>query len=460
MPTSFFRSFGLPLAGLVLLNLAAGNRAAAQTPLFTPGDIIVSTYGNVNGALDNNPTYSSTDFSINNDGVPTPITLEEFSSTIVPTDTDTPILTDTLPTTASGANVGIVGEDGSSSEGTLQLSGNGQYLTIGGYDGNQAENGAPSGGYSNANGTALAQSTDANVPRVAALIDAQGNVNTSTVLNDVYNAQNIRSVYTTNGSTVYTSGQSGQNSTQGIFYTTTGNNTASSGTAPTEIYNAHDTRDVQAYGGNLYYSMNTTSHAGVFEYNGLPTTGSATATELTPLTGSVNGQTVYFSPEGYYFASPTVLYVADTGAPKAYSTSNPVLGDGGIQKWVLTSGTWTLEYTLTPSNFVADSATTGETGFAGIAGQVVNGVVDLYAVSYTASDAGENGLYAVADSLAATTANGETMTELEQSGTNGTFKGIAFAPTAAPEPSTVSLMVLTLLGVCAFTWKRRAARAA
>ena len=415
----------------------------------------MSMYGNVGNAATNNNYL---------DGNATPISLEEFAPTIVSADTATPILTETLSTTGSGSNVGIVGEFGSSSEGTLQLSGDGQYLTIGGYDGNLAENGAPAGGYGVANGIAEAQSTDTNVPRVAALIDANGNVNTSTVLNDIYSTNNPRSVYTQNGTSIYISGQGPGKSDEGGIYTTpVGTNTTVGGSAPTGIFNAVSTRTVQAYGGNLYYSADQNSNSkgtqtGIFEYSGTPTTsqGALTGTRITPAN---NGAGVNYSPQGFFFANSTTLYVADTGDPKAGGT-----GAGGIQKWTLSLGTgpWVLDYTLTSINLVspanATSVAHGETGFEALTGQVVNGVVDLYAVSYTAGDADPNGLYAVADTLSATTSSGETMVELAQSGADNNFKGVSFAPQAAPEPSTISLLAMVGGMAAAFgVWKQKKA---
>lgn len=440
------------LAVVLVIIFAIGVRSASAQ-LLTSGDLVVSMYGNVGTAATNN-TYL--------DGQATPISLEEFAPVVGTADSATPILTETLPTTGSGSNVGIVGEFGSSSEGTIQLSGDGQYLAIGGYDGNLAENGAPPGGYGGGN-TAEAQSTDTNVPRVAALIDANGNVNTSTVLNDVYNTNNPRSVYTQNGTTVYTSGQgAGKSDEGGIYYTPVGNNTTAGGTAPTGIYNAVSTRTVQAYNGNLYYSADQNSSSkgtqtGIFMYSGSPTTsqGSQTGTRITPAN---NGAGVNYSPQGFFFANSTTLYVADTGDPKAGGT-----GDGGIQKWTLslTSGQWVLDYTLTSVNLVSPASATsvahGETGFEALTGQIVGNQVNLFAISYTAGDADSNGFYGVTDNLSATTAApGETMIELAQSGADNNFKGVSFTPQAVPEPSTISLMMLVGGMAGAFAaWKRK-----
>jgi hypothetical protein len=446
------------------------SNASAQT--FTEGDLIVSTYGDLTGT-------SITDGEI------TPITLLEYS---LPTATSASlVLEDQLPTTGTGTQLGIVGEDGSSSEGTIQLSGNDEYLTIGGYDGDAAAKGIQAADNS-ANGTnfapgtawskstiALAQSADSDVPRVFATINANGQVDTSTAENDnVYNTNNPRAVYSPNGTTFYVSGQgsgskvSGVYTDQGGLYTISkGDNTANGGAAPTAIYTIVSTRDITQYGGNTYYSTDQNSkkgiQTGIFEYTGSPTSseGSNTGTRITPASGVVNGVSVNFSPEGFTFANATTLYVADTGDPKAVGT-----GDGGIQKWSLVDSAWVLDYTLTVPSFVSSSALTGETGFEAMTLQVVGNSVDIYAVSYTAADADPNGLYAIVDNLSALTlptgAATESFTELaaapgtsDAGGADDNFKGVSFAP--IPEPSTYAMMLVGLAGMVGFAWKRRGA---
>ena len=431
---------------LSALTVAAGllTAAASQAQVFNAGDLVVSTYGNA-GTNASTGNYQ--------DGVPTPITLEEYTTS------GSEVNALTLSTANQGSNVGIVGEYGSSSEGTIQLSGNGQYLTINGYsaDPSYAGTGAINGAYSNANGAALAQSTDTDVPRVFALIDANGNVNSSTLLNDVYSTNNPRSSYTPDGSTLYISGQGSGTSDQGLFKTSVGTNTVTQpSSAPTPISTTYDTRVVEAYSGNLYYSQDKKNKStGIFMYNGMPTSASATATQIIPASVVSGSTKLNLSPTEFFFADPNTLYVADTGLPKAGGTS-----DGGIQKWVLTGNTWSLKYTLTDSNFVAPTATAnathGETGFEALTGSVSNGVVSLYAVSYTAGDADPNGLYSISDVIAATSSNA-TFTELVASSADSVFKGVSFAPSAVPEPSTYALGIggLALLGT---VLKNRASR--
>ena len=51
------------------------------------------------------------------------------------------------------------------------------------------------------------------------------------------------------------------------------------------------------------------------------------------------GNFVYLSPEEYFFANPTTLYVADSGQPKNGNANKAALGEGGLQKWSLVDGT-------------------------------------------------------------------------------------------------------------------------
>jgi hypothetical protein len=466
--------------------LAGAGTASAQ--LFTPGDLVVSTYGSLTSASVANGG------SVVTDGA-TAITLEEYD--VSNPNSPSLVLTDQLPTTGVSGNVGIQGEDGSSSEGTIQLSGNGEYLTIGGYDGNAANNGIQAqsnaaNSTSFAAGTAwgagtiaLAQSSDVDVPRVAATIDAYGNVSTSTYYTGPYNTNNPRAVYSPDGSTFYLSGQGsgvkvGSTYTDqgGIYTTTLGTNT--SGAAPTAIYTAVSTRDVLQYGGNTYFSADQESKkgdlTGIFEYTGSPAAGQSTSgTRLTPSTGTIyagggftgtgSGTAVDFSPQDFVLANSTTMYVADTGAPKLAGA-----GDGGIQKWTLSNNIWSLDYTLTSSNFVSSSVATnaangGETGFADLALQVSGNNVDIYAISYTQGpDAAANGLYGVVDSLSnlsPTVGQTESVSELEvSSGIAGTtsdynFKGVSFAPAAVPEPGTWGMAIGGLGMLMAYARNRR-----
>jgi hypothetical protein len=412
-------------AKFLLLAACLTGTDGALGQAFTPGDIVVTTYGNA-GTPASNSTFT--------DGVPTPISLEEFTAS------GQFVLTDTLPTTDSGGNFGIVGEYGSSSEGNIQLTGNGTALTIGGYEATPsfADTGGPAGGYSTADGVALAQSTSTAVPRLVALIDANGTVTTSTVLNDIYSTNNPRSVFSPNGTSLYVSGQGSSTANQGIFLTTVGTNTVTNpANAPTPIFTTLDTRFVTESGGNLFYSIDKKNQTtGIFMYTGLPTSSASNAVRITAGNNGLTGANlVNFSPEGYFFANATTLYVADTGVPKSGGTA-----DGGIQKWTFNGSTWNLSYTLTDPNFVSPTLSStvahGETGFAAVTGEMVGSQELLFATSFTAGDADPDGLYEITDTLSATSETGESFTELQASAANDVFKGVSFTPSDIPEPTT------------------------
>jgi hypothetical protein len=318
------------------------------------------------------------------------------------------------------------------------------------------------------------------VPRVVALINANGNVNSSTGLYNVFNDNNPRSAYTADGTNIYVSGQGDSpDKTGGVFYATVGSSSATlltSGDAGSG--NSQDTRDVQIYNGQLYVSADSTAGSTNRSYIGTlgvgtPTSATGAPTQLsgfgaaggsgklTLTAGQTNGinssgQQINLSPENYFFASATTLYVADSGDGKQSSATSP-LGDGGLQKWSLVSGSWVLDYTLsTGLNLVNNSDNHGTTGLYGLTGEVIGSQVELFATNYTLSDLDPTYLFGITDSLSATTLpGGESFTELAEAPADSTFKGVSFAPSPVPEPSAFVLGGLGLLGLLGFAFLRR-----
>ncbi len=454
---------GLLLAGLLL----SGPAQAAS--IFLPGGLVVSVEGN----------GSSTGIYADNQAAP--LTLYSFSHT----GTSSAALTGSLmlPQTASGANHAISGEYGSSSEGGLQLTGDGKSLMIMGYGVNAAtfnSNPAAFGALDPSKPNALAQSSSTLVPRVVALVGADGSVDTTTALTNVFNGNNPRSAASMDGSSFYVSGQgTGTDQTGGVFYAAkgattatpiTGDDTATVKNGPKNI--TQDTREVQIYDGQLFVSVdskggkdNARSFVGTLGPDGalptslanggngpamLPGFGNSRGTGKIVLNANTAngvsgiGQEVNLSPEDFFFANPTTLYVADSGFGKQDSAATH-LGDGGLQKWSLVGGVWTLDYTLAAGlNLVANTAAFGTTGLLGLTGQVIDGQVELFATNYTIGDTDQTYLYGITDLLSAMTRPAdESFTQLAIAPADTTFKGVAFAPTAAvPEPATYALMIL------------------
>jgi hypothetical protein len=242
----------------------------------------------------------------------------------------------------------------------LQLTGNGNALTIMGYGVNAAAFNANPATYSApaSGNTALGQSTSSTVPRVVAVINGNGGVDSSTALTNVFNENNPRSVWSPDGNTFYIAGQGASKTdtaTQGVFVATKGASTA------TQLFGANDARFVTGNSNTLYFSQDynpPNGGAGIANISsltipggGLPTaaSGTPTVTQILPPSGAeitvaaanengVNdsraGSLVYLSPESYFFASSTVLYVADSGTPKNGNAEKAALGDGGLQKWI------------------------------------------------------------------------------------------------------------------------------
>jgi len=403
---------------------------------FTDGDLVIS----ISGDGDGSSTYT--------DNQATPITLEEVttSGSVV----GQLVLPQTTTVVDGVTEYAISGEYGSSSEGQLSLSEDGQSLVIGGYGVNAATYNA--GGAAVYGDARLAQSTSLTntaytpVARVVADISYDGSVDTSTALYNVFNTNNIRSVATVDGTSFYVAGQGVKgDTTQGVFYAKDGSNTT------TPIDTSTDVRDVEIVNGELYVSrdskIGTNGTSNISTYGTLLPVSATTAQVLPNIDGSLTlttaqentinasdvGTTVNLSPESYFFANPTTLYVADSGNPKQGG-----LGDGGLQKWSYNGTAWVLDYTLSNGlNLVSNTSSAGTTGLIGLTGKVVGDTVELYATNATINDLDQTYLYGITDTLSATTAPaGESFTTLVTAAPDTNIRGVSFAPTQSTASAT------------------------
>ncbi len=475
----------------LLLCAATTLPASADALTFTKGRLVVAVEGN--GVVGATGSYA--------DNAAAPLTLFEYAHVGTTSATYTGSLV--LPQVASGKNFAISGEYGSSSEALLQRSVDGKSLVIAGYGIDAATFNANPTAYGTAvndptKPTALAQSGSLKgqaytpVSRVVAKIGANGSIDTSTALYGVFNGNNPRSVATVDGTNFYVSGQGvSGGTTGGVFYATKG---ASSATAITGLDTsgktaAQDTRDVQIAGGQLVVSVDSKQGSnsnrdfvGTLGTAGsLPTTLANSGNGPTMLPGFGNsggtgklilnaqttnginaaGKEINLSPESFFFATPSILYVTDTGQPKNDSVSNDSasirssLGNGGLQKWIkAANGTWSLAYTLSAGlSLVANTAPSGTTGLFGLAGEVDGNFVNLYATNYIIGDLGATYVFGISDLLSATTrptgAATETFTLLATAPNDSKFQGIALAP--VPEPASWALMLggFALVGTAA-----------
>ena len=439
--------------------------------IFTPGNLIVSVEGN--GVIGGTGTYT--------DNQAAPLTLLQYNPVNGTSGPATNVGSLVLPQTPLGNNFAVSGEYGSSSEGILQLSGDGHYLTIMGYGINAATFNAAANvpnSFSSTGNPALAQSGSLTgqsytpVARVVALIDSYGNVDSSTALYNVFNTNNPRSAYTADGTKIYVSGQgTGSDATGGVFYTTRGSSsaTAITGLDTTNNTVSQDTRVVSMYNGQLYVSTDskggsnaarsyigtlgtgapTTTVGAPVQLNGFGTSSTGKYTVTAGNTNGINtvGSIINLSPESYFFADATTLYVTDSGNGKQTSGTSS-LGDGGLQKWKFDGTKWNLIYTLAAGlNLVANTQSAGTTGLLGLAGMVIGDgtEVELFATNYTVGDLDQTYLFGITDLVGATTLpiglSAESFSIIATAPSDSNFKGVSFAPTdLTPEPASVTLL--------------------
>jgi hypothetical protein len=182
-------------------------------------------------------------------------------------------------------------------------------------------------------------------------------------------------------------------------------------------------------------------------------------------------------PFGLFFANANTLYVADEGSGSVNDFGSTSYEAGGLQKWSLVNGSWTLDYTLRGSligssytvngtgSLAGSSLTTRADGLRNLTAQLdPNGTVRLFAVTSTIGsvlgDAGAdpNQIVEITDSLAATTpaqASGEDFKVLDTAALGQVYRGLDVVPT--PIPATAWLFVSGLLGLGSFGRRRAAA---
>ncbi|HTA36031.1 MAG TPA: hypothetical protein VK761_04895, partial [Solirubrobacteraceae bacterium] len=212
---SWFRPLLLAAVVGALAMIAA---AQAQASSLTPGDVVVYRVGTGTGAL------SSSAF---------PVFLNEYAPN------GTLVESVALPTSTSGSNKPLLASGSGSSEGLLTLSGNGEYLIESGYDATV--------------GTAkISETSDTSDPRVIGRVSASGEIDTSTALTDVGNANNPRGAASSDGKNLYWSG-AGKSTSGGVHFATLGASTST-------LLSTSDTnaRAVEIYNGQLYTSSDPT----------------------------------------------------------------------------------------------------------------------------------------------------------------------------------------------------------
>jgi hypothetical protein len=265
------------------------------------------------------------------------------------------------------------------SEGLITRSVDGRFLVVTGYD------------IAIPSATSIVSTAAASTARVVGLVDASGDVDTTTALGDFADGSNPRSAVSLDGTSFWLTGAAG-----GARFATFGS-TMSTQLSTTVV----NLRQAQIFGAQpqLYVSDASGSAVRIGTVGtGLPTTPGQTIKNLPgfPLGGS---------PYGFFLADldPTtpgvdVLYVADDSV--------------GLSKYSLVGGSWTLNGTI-------GTATDLYRGVTAVTG---GASVSLYAVR------GGGQLVSVVDSSGYNGAFSGTPAVLATAGTNIAFRGVALAP--------------------------------
>ena len=285
-----------------------------------------------------------------------------------------------LPTTTVGNVNRLVGSGTATSDGQLNLSTDGQYLTMGGYDASV--------------GTLSVATTGSN-NRVISRINNLGKVET-TVLpgTSFYLNNNFRSVTTVDGSRYWTGGAGGSTGVATVVHQ--GNTTPT--TAVSVFNTVSNIRTVAIYNGQLYYSTGSGTN-GVYKVgSGLPTNTGNTAASTFLLT----------NPYAYYMLNRggsnfNCYVVASDATGPVYKFSST---DNG--------STWTARGSL-----AAGAATFG------IVAQVNGSNVDLYATTFAS---GVSTIVKITDTALFDANIAGTPSTIATAPTNTAFRGIAFAP--------------------------------
>ena len=381
----------LTIAAALAVAISSSGVAFVAAPALAvpvPTELVASLVGDGSATLAVGPTAVFID-TVNSDG----------STSEVPTVA--------LPTAAADANQPFTLSGTSSAIGQLALAADGNSLAIAGYAATPGQAiGDPKDSLSS-----VAQ-------RIVASIDADGVVDSSTVLTGAFSADHPRSVATADGESFYVSGNgTSKTPAAGVIRALRGSTAVPTAIAASPI----NSRNLAIAGGQLYTTASGGSDRGLWTVgSGLPT-----ARAVLPAVDATRFAT---APTG----TPASFVMLDRDSTPGIDTAYYVLEDSGIQKWSLSAGTWV-----------------NNGGFPGvyqaITARVTDGVTELYLIAGTGTG---NTITAATDTSALNASIAvSTPAVIATAPANTAYRGIAFAPTAwdpTPASDPTSTTTLTL----------------
>ncbi|WP_256009608.1 T9SS type A sorting domain-containing protein [Desertivirga xinjiangensis] len=359
----------LSITFLTLISIAYSLYCSGQ---ITPGKLAVYRVGTGSSVASNRTV---------------PVFIDQYNTTGT---AQSPDFTIAVPVSANGTNRRLTAIMKSSAtvynlEGMSGLSPDGQYLAIIGYD---QETGS---------------SSVSDVDKVIGVLDAAGNLNTST---SVSGNSPARSVVPTAGGSHFYSATLGS----GILYSALGASTATQ--VSTNVSNA---RSYTIFNNKLYCANNASA---VPYFSPLPTnTGTSPKGTITlPGISNVN-QVALFDTDGD--GEPNLIYAANDGTGPA---------DAGLFKFALENSSWVAKGSI---------KITGTTdGLKSITGKVSGKNILLYAATWgNLSTSVPSQLLAITDENAATSSISNTteLSVLATAANNTVFRSVSFTPGTTPE---------------------------
>jgi PKD repeat protein len=347
---------------------------------FTPGNLVVCRVG------DGSQTLTNTGNSV---------FLDEYTTA------GTYVQSIMLPTNYNfGANSPLLLPGSDYAGGLISLSQDGRFILVAGY-------GATLGQLTN---YSLISSYSTQVPRVIALVDAQGNIDTTTAqTNSLASGEDFRSAASPDGTNLWFGGD-----TSSVRYTTRGSALATQlGTGVANV------RQVNIFSNQVYFSDASGSTFRLATAGpGLPTTSGQIYTNLPGLPTSGGPWSFAFLNLSGGTNAVDTLYVAD-------STVSP----NGVLKYSLVGGTWVSNGTIEAYDAFGVAASVQ------ISGHTTN--VNLYISANTDENGGDT-IYTWTDP---TGYNGNIPPGSDAddniiviSGPAQSFRGIVFAPTGGEVP--------------------------